>query len=408
MVRLNQVTTLWDPRYYQARADLNLLASQRRSTEERTTVGMPGRSSHVPSGLVKPIGAKVLDDLSLTVLPGETLSVMGPSGCGKSTLLRVIAGLIQPESGEIYFDGQPMTGQSPGDRRVGMVFQNYALYPHMAAKDNMGFFWRLRRRQPHEISERVRHTAQLLGLEVGALLGRFPRHLSGGEQQRVAVGRCLSREPTVFLLDEPFSSLDAHLRERSRREVKKLLGMYAVTTVFVTHDQQEAIAMGDRLAIMREGKIVQVGTYRELYEDPHDSFVAGFLGDPPISLLACRYATDRQCLLGRGDLEIALGGQRNTLEPGQELLLGVRPEHVHITSPHEYEAIRGQVSHFEPRLADRLKIVYVNLAPEFVAAKVPYEIPIAVGDVVGLRFDLAGLLLFDAQTYRRLPLFSPG
>jgi ABC-type sugar transport system ATPase subunit len=350
----------------------------------------------------------VLDDLSLTILPGETLSVVGPSGCGKSTLLRVIAGLIQPDAGEVYFDGEPMRGQSPRDRHVGMVFQNYALYPHMAVQDNMGFFWRLRRRREEEITVQVRQTAELLGLDVGALLGRFPRHLSGGEQQRVAVGRCLSREPTVFLLDEPFSNLDAHLRERSRREVKKLLVMFAVTTVFVTHDQQEAIAMGDRIAVMREGKIVQVGTYREMYEDPHDSFVAGFLGDPPISLLACRYDADRQRLVGEGHLEVMLGDRRHALEHGQEVLLGVRPEHVYLTSLLGSGATRGRVSHFEPRIADRIKILYVDLMPGLVAARVPYQTPIAIGELVGLRFDPAGLLLFDAQTHRRLPLASPG
>jgi len=408
MVRLNHVTTRFDPLHYQTRADMTLQAPQLRFREQRSTVRPPNRPRNSPPGPAKPAGAIVLDDLSLTILHGETLSVVGPSGCGKSTLLRVIAGLVRPESGELYFDGQPVNGQSPRDRRVGMVFQNYALYPHMAVEDNMGFFWRLRRRQAQEISAKVRQTAQLLRLDVGALLGRFPRHLSGGEQQRVAVGRCLSREPTVFLLDEPFSNLDAHLRERSRREVKKLLAMFSVTTVFVTHDQQEATAMGDRIAVMREGKIVQVGTFREMYEDPHDSFVAGFLGDPPISLLACRYGADRQQLVGEGHLEVDLSGHRHSLAPGQELRLGIRPEHVYLTSLSDSDAVRGRVSHFEPRIADRMKIVYINLTPEVVTARVPYETPITIGEAVGLRLDPAGLLLFDAQTHRRLPLLSPG
>jgi ABC-type sugar transport system ATPase subunit len=288
-----------------------------------------------------------------------------------------------------------------------MVFQNYALYPHMAVEDNMGFFWRLRRRQPQEINTKVRQTAELLRLDVGALLGRLPRHLSGGEQQRVAVGRCLSREPTVFLLDEPFSNLDAHLRERSRREVKKLLAMFSVSTVFVTHDQQEATAMGDRIAVMREGKIVQVGTYREMYADPHDSFVAGFLGDPPISLLPCRYGADRQLIVGEARLKVALSDGPQALEPEQELYLGVRPEHVHLTPLNDSCTVRGRVSHFEPRIAERIKIVYINLMPELVTARIPYESPISIGAAVGLHFDPAGLLLFDAQTHRRLPLFSP-
>jgi ABC-type sugar transport system ATPase subunit len=407
MVRLNHVTTRFDPRHARTRAEMAPQAPHLRFGDTRTTA-RPSHGPHtLPLGPAKPAGATVLDDLSLTILHGETLSVIGPSGCGKSTLLRVIAGLIQPESGDLYFDGQPVNGQSPRDRRVGMVFQNYALYPHMAVEDNMGFFWRLQRRRAQEISAKVRQIAQLLGLEVGALLGRLPRHLSGGEQQRVAVGRCLSREPTVFLLDEPFSNLDAHLRERSRREVKKLLAMFSVTTVFVTHDQQEAIAMGDRIAVMREGKIVQVGTFREMYADPHDSFVAGFLGDPPISLLTCRYGADRQRLVGEGQLEVPLGNHRHSLEPGQELRLGVRSEHVYLTSPGDGSAVIGRVSHFEPRIADRVKIVYINLMPEIVAARVPYDTPITIGETVGLRFDGAGLLLFDAQTHRRLPLVSP-
>jgi ABC-type sugar transport system ATPase subunit len=319
----------------------------------------------------------------------------------------VIAGLIKPESGDLFFDGQTVNGRSPRDRRVGMVFQNYALYPHMAVEDNMGFFWRLRRRQAQEINARVRQTAELLGLDVGSLLGRFPRHLSGGEQQRVAVGRCLSREPTVFLLDEPFSNLDAHLRERSRREVKKLLALFSVTTVFVTHDQQEATAIGDRIAVMREGKIIQVGTYREMYADPHDSFVAGFLGDPPISLLACRYEADRDLLVGDSQMRVPLNGHRHSLEPGQELRLGVRPEHVFLTSATDSSGVQGRISHFEPRIGVRMKIVYINLAPEVVTARVPYETPVTIGEAVGLRFDPAGLLLFDAQTHRRLPLLSP-
>jgi ABC-type sugar transport system ATPase subunit len=152
---------------------------------------------------------------------------------------------------------------------------------------------------------------------------------------------------------------------------------------------------------------VQVGTYREMYADPHDSFVAGFLGDPPISLLACRYGEDRQQLVGEGQLKVALGGHRHSLEPGQELRLGVRSEHVYLTALSDSGVVQGRVSHFEPRIAERMKIVYINLTPEVVTARVPYETPITIGEAVGLRFDPAGLLLFDAQTHRRLPLFSP-
>jgi len=321
--------------------------------------------------------------------------------------LRVVAGLIEPETGEVYFDGRLMNGQPPRARQIGMVFQNYALYPHMAAQENLGFFWRLRRRPEPEISAKVRQTAQILGVDFEALLGRFPRHLSGGEQQRVAVGRCIIREPLAFLLDEPFSNLDAHLRERSRRELKKLLMAFAVTTVFVTHDQHEAIAMADRIAVMRDGKIVQVGPFREMYEDPHDSFVAGFLGDPPISLLACRYCADTHSLHGDGGVDVPLGQAVKGMEQGQEVLLGVRAEHVYLTSQAESETMRGRVSHVEPRIADRSKIVYLELASQLVAAKVPYETPLTIGETVVGRFDPGRLLLFDAQTHRRVYLVLP-
>lgn len=401
MVRLNHVTTRYDPLHYQSRGAFSPMAQVR----PPGSWVLPAARDAAQGGLqgqAKQTGEKVLNDLSLTILPGETLSVVGPSGCGKSTLLRVIAGLLEPESGEVYFDGQRMNGQPPRARHIGMVFQNYALYPHMPSEENLGFFWRLRRKQPYEITEKVQQTAHILGVGFDALLGRLPRHLSGGEQQRVALGRCIIRNPSVFLLDEPFSNLDAHLRARSRREVKKLLATFGVTTAFVTHDQQEAVAMGDRLAVMREGKIVQVGTFTELYEDPRDSFVAGFLGDPPINLLRCRYQAETNKLEGGGGVGTALCEEHRALENGQEVLLGVRAEHVYLTSETEAGAMRARLSHFEPRLADRTKIIYVDLASQACAAKVPYDTPVTMGETVVVRFDPAKLLLFDPHTSRRL------
>jgi ABC-type sugar transport system ATPase subunit len=403
MVRLNHVTTRYDPLHYQT--NFRSIAPAR--PPGAWVLPAAGGAGQVGlQGSAKQTGEKVLDDLSLTILPGETLSVVGPSGCGKSTLLRAIAGLIEPESGEIYFDGQRMNGQPPRARHIGMVFQNYALYPHMASQENLGFFWRLRHTREPVITEKVRQTAQILGVGFNALLGRFPRQLSGGEQQRVALGRCIIRDPSVFLLDEPFANLDAQLRAQSRREVKKLLNAFAITTVFVTHDQQEAVAMGDRIAVMREGKIVQVGSFREVYEDPHDSFVAGFLGDPPITLLRCRYHAATHRLAGEGGMGVAVVGGDTALEDGQEVFVGVRAEHVHLTSPTVQDAMPAQVSHFEPRLADRTKILYLALAAQTCAAKVPYATTVTMGDTVMIRFDPAKLLLFDPQTHRRLYLPS--
>ncbi len=406
MVRLNHVTTRYDPQHYQTRTAFTPIAYVRPAgawvLPMARDVGQTGLQA-----LTKQLDEAVLDDLSLTVLPGETLSVVGPSGCGKSTLLRVIAGLIEPESGDVFFAGERMNGQPPRVRHVGMVFQNYALYPHMPTQGNLSFFWRLRRKPAYEVTEKVRQTAQLLGVGFEALLGRFPRHLSGGEQQRVALGRCIIRNPTVFLLDEPFSSLDAHLRARSRREVKRLLNSFAVTTVFVTHDQQEAIAMGDRIAVMRDGKIVQVGTFAEVHADPRDSFVAGFLGDPPISLLHCRYHAEAHRLEGNAGMSVALARESSGLEEGQEVLLGVRAEHVSLTSQADEGAMLARVSHFEPRIADRTKIVYLDLASQACAATVPYDTPVTMGEPVAVRFDTDRLLLFDAHTHRRLYFRSP-
>jgi len=403
MVRLNHITTRYDPQHYQNQRHATFASSAHEGPPgARVLPGARELGERGLQGHPKAQEETVLDDLSLTVLPGETLSVVGPSGCGKSTLLRVIAGLIAPVAGEIYFDGERVNEQPPRARQIGMVFQNYALYPHMAAEDNLGFFWRIRRRPAQEITEKVRQTSQVLGVGFNALLGHFPRFLSGGQQQRVALGRCIIRHPSVFLLDEPFANLDAQLRARSRREVKKLLTTFAITTVFVTHDQQEAATMGDRLAVMREGKIVQVGTYRELYMDPRDSFVAGFLGDPPISLLRCRYRGDTHRLAGEDGMGIPMEGESHALEDGQEILLGVRAEHVSLATETDDCPMRARVSHFEPRIADRTKIVYLDLASQACAARVPYDTSIHIGQTVALRFDPAGVLLFDAHTHRRL------
>ncbi|MHB1317750.1 MAG: ABC transporter ATP-binding protein, partial [Anaerolineae bacterium] len=226
-----------------------------------------------------------LEDVTLTIEDGETLAVIGPSGCGKSTLLKVIAGLESPQSGRVLYDGRDMAGIRPGDRGIGMVFQSYALYPHMKGEGNLGFFFRIHKRPTEEMMERIRITADIMGLGFDDLLPRSPKTLSGGQQQRVAIGRCIVRDPSLFLFDEPLSNLDAKLRSRTRVEIKRLLRRFAITSVYVTHDQIEAIALGDRLAVMRVGRIEQVGTYQELRERPANTFVAGFVGMPSMNLV---------------------------------------------------------------------------------------------------------------------------
>ncbi len=225
-----------------------------------------------------------VDDLELATTEGEYLVLLGPSGCGKTTLLRLIAGLEQPTSGEVYIGGQPMVGLPPRARRIAMVFQSYALYPHKTARKNIEFPLKASGMEPDERAKKVEWAAELLGIT--RLLDRRPRHLSGGERQRVALARALVREPDVFLLDEPLSNLDAKLRAAARDDLKQFQDRVGTTTIYVTHDQVEAMGLGDRIAVMSEGRIRQLGTPHEVYHDPADTFVATFLGSPPMNIVA--------------------------------------------------------------------------------------------------------------------------
>ena len=227
---------------------------------------------------------RALDGISLDVADGEAMGILGPSGCGKSTLLRVVAGLEPVDEGHVFYDGEDVTDAPAKRRGVGMVFQNYALYPTMDSKRNLGFFFKMHRREP-ETEERVAVVCEIMGAGFRALLNRRPHELSGGQQQRVAIGRCVVREPRVFLFDEPLSNLDAKLRAHTRVEIKKLIRRFGITTIYVTHDQTEATAICDRIAVMRAGRVEQVGRFRDLYDRPINTFVAGFVGTPPMALL---------------------------------------------------------------------------------------------------------------------------
>ena len=230
-------------------------------------------------------GIVALDDVNLTIQHGETLSVIGPSGCGKSTLLRVVAGLEPLTSGRVLYDRQDVVGVAPGDRGIGIVFQSYALYPHMSSKNNMAFFFRMHKREM-EIDERVKETAAILGVGFDTLLGRMPATLSAGQKTTRGAGDgCVARDPKLILLDEPLSNLDAKLRTQTRGELKRLLHHFQVTSVYVTHDQIEAIALADRLAVMRWGRIEQVGSYWDIYRRPANAFVGSFVGTPPMNFL---------------------------------------------------------------------------------------------------------------------------
>jgi sn-glycerol 3-phosphate transport system ATP-binding protein len=267
---------------------------------------------------------RVLDGISLAVDDGEMLVILGPSGCGKSTLLRVIAGLERADSGEIRIGTRRANELEPMDRDIAMVFQNYALYPHMTVYGNMAYGLRNRRVPKPEIDRRVRAAASTLGL--AELLDRRPRQLSGGQRQRVAMGRCIVREPQVFLFDEPLSNLDAKLRVAMRLELKSLQRRLRTTGIYVTHDQVEAMTLGDRLVILERGRVEQVGTPLEVYRRPASRFVAGFLGSPAMNLIAATLAPDGGTLRVEGaTLPLA---EPRTAEAGRPVLLGIRPEHL--------------------------------------------------------------------------------
>lgn len=226
-----------------------------------------------------------LDSVSLTIKDGETMSLVGPSGCGKSSLLRVIAGLERPDKGQVWYDDHDVSEVLPQDRGIGMVFQDYALYPTMKGKGNLAYFFEVRKRTEEEAEARAREVAAVMGVGFELLLGQLPTTLSGGEKQRVAIARCIVRDPTLFLMDEPICNLDAKLRESTRMEIKKLLRRFGITTAFVTHDQQEALFMGDRITVLRAGRVEQVGTFDELYYEPANLFVASFIGSRPLAVL---------------------------------------------------------------------------------------------------------------------------
>jgi multiple sugar transport system ATP-binding protein len=267
-------------------------------------------------------GVVAVDDVSLAIEDGEFIALVGPSGCGKSTLLRAIAGLEEVTSGQISIGGRDVTDLAPRHRDVAMVFQSYALYPHMTVRQNLGYGLKVRRAPKADIERRVTDVAQMLGL--GDLLDRRPLQLSGGQRQRVAMGRAIVREPRAFLMDEPLSNLDAKLRVGMRASLAQLHQQLGVTTVYVTHDQVEAMTLGHRVAVMRDGRMLQIDTPQRLYEDPRDLFVAGFIGSPAMNLVEATIDGDDVVF---GQYRVPLDPRRRPPEPpSRSLVLGIRPE----------------------------------------------------------------------------------
>jgi ABC-type sugar transport system ATPase subunit len=341
---------------------------------------------------------RALDHVDLTVPDGETLAIVGPSGCGKSTLLRIVAGLDPGFTGRVLYDDQDMREVPPRDRYIGMVFQNYALYPHFEGHGNLSFFFRLHRRTDEETEERIRATSEIMGIGFDELLKRRPGTLSGGQQQRVAIGRAIVRDPVLFLFDEPLSNLDAKLRVQTRIEIKRLLRRFQITAIYVTHDQVEAITLGDRIAVMREGQIEQVGTYQELMDRPATAFVAGFVGQPPMNLFAG--GTVREGRVCWENAELAVPARvRPHVHEGQLLTVGARPERAEILqspqSAHEGLVLQGDVATIEPDFGRGTQLVYVQSGPLFYAAKGVLDLSMEIGDEIRVVFSEDALYFFD-------------
>jgi len=304
-----------------------------------------------------------VDRVNLTIQDGEFFALLGPSGCGKTTTLRLIAGLEPPTSGQIIIGDREVTAMPPRDRDVAMVFQDYALYPHMTILENVGYPLKVRGKAAEEIRERVSEVARQLA--IGELLARRPAQLSGGQQQRAAVARAVVHKPQVFLFDEPLSNLDAKLRLEARGFLKHLQHELGVTTVYVTHDQAEAMALADRIAVMNQGKVVQVGSPLEVYRRPQTTFVAGFIGNPPMNLLPCTlsYTGNAAYLSGeqfRLDVSRLYDRLRGALPDGGPVILGIRPEHLTLCAPAAPNSLPGEVYALQPLGAECLFLIQVE------------------------------------------------
>ncbi len=354
-----------------------------------------------------------VDGISLSINDGEFMVLVGPSGCGKTTVLRMIAGLADADSGSICFDGADITHEPPGQRNVAMVFQNYALFPHMTVERNLSFGLRLRRTAAAERRQQVAEVSRLLRID--DLLHRFPRELSGGQKQRVALGRALIRRPVAFLFDEPLSNLDPALRVEMRAEIAALHKRYAITTVYVTHDQVEALTMGDRLAVLNAGRVMQVGAPLEVYSAPRDVFTAGFIGSPAMNLLELdTLARDGKLyLLGDDGLQLELpldSVARSGSALPKRVILGLRPEHLRLCSADTPGAISGTVTLVEQ--LGREQIVYLNrgaLSLRCVAdagsSGSPQPLP-GLGATVHLACDLTRAHMFICETGARIQAAS--
>lgn len=349
-------------------------------------------------------GVAALDHINLTIPNGQTFAIVGPSGCGKSTLLRVVSGIEKNHFGQVLYDGKDMRDIPPGERYIGMVFQNYALYPNFNNEGNLSFFFKMHDISDEETRKRIEYTSELMGIDFKELLPRKPGTLSGGQKQRVAIARAIVRAPKLFLLDEPLSNLDAKLREQTRTEIKRLLHRFEITSLYVTHDQVEAIALADQIVVMHAGKIEQVGTYQELIENPINMFVAGFLGLPPMNLLSGGSISGGKLVLD--DTLFPLSQRIFPLvENGQQVTLGIRREAVKVSTEPQLNGqvqFRAEVEAFESDFVHRIQIVHIRMGKHSYAGQCPLDMKLHSGQTIHVEIDPDHLYFFDTKSERRL------
>jgi multiple sugar transport system ATP-binding protein len=337
---------------------------------------------------------KVVHGIDIDIDDGEFCVLVGPSGCGKSTLLRMVAGLEDISGGTIKIGDRVVNDVQPKDRDIAMVFQNYALYPHMTVRENMAFSLTLAKKTKAEIEERVSQAAGILGLN--DLLDRQPRQLSGGQRQRVAMGRAIVRNPQVFLFDEPLSNLDAKLRVQMRTEIKALHQRLKTTSMYVTHDQIEAMTMADKIVVMHSGIVEQIGTPLQLYDHPANTFVATFIGSPSMNLIPAQ-VVDGKARCVAGDLPLPADFALTSV---QSLQYGVRPENFKVVDTGSIDSLSGQVEVIEPTGADTQ--VFVRVGEQLLTVVQHERVTLKPGDHVGLRADLAKVHLFDSGPGKRI------
>ncbi len=357
--------------------------------------------------IVKQFGNVVaVNNVTLDIPDKQFTVLVGPSGCGKTTALRLIAGLEEATAGNIYIGDRIVNDVAPKDRDIAMVFQNYALYPHMSVYDNMAFGLRLRKYPRAEIDRRVKEAAEMLGIQ--ELLNRKPKQLSGGQRQRVALGRAIVREPQVFLMDEPLSNLDAKLRVQTRAEIKKLHARLRTTTIYVTHDQVEAMTMGDVIVVMKDGLVQQVDSPLNLYERPANLFVAGFIGSPAMNFIEAKLGSQDGKMIVDGDVFRAEVPQEHTakLAPwaGRPVIFGIRPEDIHDRAFHTVAdnaaVIRANVDVHEPLGSD--VILYLTVGDHDIVARVDARTKARMGQTAEVVLDMRKMHVFNADTHEAI------